>query len=201
MWQNGKCHILERNGGTMEQFQIISIIRLYQRSDLLRIKLGIISVVDTIFLDLPGLDLHLVPTRRKNTPYLDVVKKINPEIVFIPHHGDLHSDHTSCADSCMVALRPMNVPRLKALYAYETLSESEWNTPDSAHAFIPNVWSDITETLDIKLRAMKCYTSQLKQFPHPRSIEAIESLAKVRGSTVCMEQAEAFVLLRGVICI
>ena len=101
----------------------------------------------------------------------------------------------------MVALRPMNAPRLKALYSYETLSESEWNVPDGAHAFIPNTWSDITDTLDIKLKAMECYSSQLRDFPHPRSIKAIESLAMVRGSTVCMERAEAFVLLRGTISI
>lgn len=161
----------------------------------------VLGVAETVFLDLPGLDLHLTPTRVKSAPYLDAVKKYNPDIAFIPHHGDLHSDHASCADSCMVALRPMNAPNLKALYAYETLSESEWNVPDGAHAFIPNTWCDITDTLDVKLKAMECYASQLRQFPHPRSIEAIESLAKVRGSTVCMERAEAFILLRGAISI
>ncbi len=161
----------------------------------------VLGVSETVFLDLPGLDLHLTPTRQKNAPYLDIVKKENPDIVFIPHHGDLHSDHASCAESCMVALRPMNAPNPKALYAYETLSESEWNVPDGAHAFIPNTWSDITQTLDTKIEAMKCYASQLRPFPHPRSIEAIESLAKVRGSTVCMERAEAFILLRGIVSI
>lgn len=161
----------------------------------------VLGVAETVFLDLPGLDLHLTPTREKNAPYLDVVKRINPDMAFIPHHGDLHSDHASCADSCMVALRPMNAPNLKALYAYETLSESEWNVPDGAHAFIPNTWCDITDTLDVKLEAMRCYASQLRPFPHPRSIEAIESLAKVRGSTVCMERAEAFILLRGALSV
>lgn len=161
----------------------------------------VLGVAETVFLDLPGLDLHLTPTRQKNAPYLDVVKRIEPDMAFIPHHGDLHSDHASCAASCMVALRPMNAPHLKALYAYETLSESEWNVPDGAHAFIPNSWSDITDTLDVKLEAMKCYASQLRPFPHPRSLEAIESLAKVRGSTVCMERAEAFILLRGTLSI
>lgn len=161
----------------------------------------VLGVAESFFFDLPALDLHLTPTRQKNAPYVNIVKKINPDIAFIPHFGDLHSDHASCAESCMVALRPMNAPNLKAIYAYETLSESEWNVPDSAHAFIPNTWNDITETLEIKLEAMKCYASQLRSFPHPRSIEAIESLAKVRGSTVCMERAESFILLRGVLSI
>lgn len=158
-----------------------------------------LGVAETFFLELPGLDLHLTPTRQKNAPYLDAVKRFDPDIAFIPHHGDLHSAHVSCAESCLVALRPMNAPNLKAIYAYETLSESEWNVPDGAHAFIPNTWCDITDTLEIKLAAMKCYSSQLRPFPHPRSLEAIEALAKTRGSTVCIERAEAFIQLREIL--
>lgn len=159
----------------------------------------VLGVAETIFLELPGLDLHLTPTREKNAPYLEVVKKVDPDIAFIPHRGDLHYDHVSCADSCMVALRPMNAPHLKAIYAYETLSETEWNIPNGANAFIPNTWSDITDTLDVKLQAMACYKSQLRPFPHPRSLEALQALATVRGSTMCMNAAEAFMLLRGTI--
>ncbi len=159
----------------------------------------VLGVSESVFLDLPGLDLHLTPTRQKNSPYLEVVKKYDPDIAFIPHHGDLHSDHTACAESCMVALRPMSAPNLKAIFAYETLSESEWSVPDGAHAFIPNTWIDITETMETKLEAMKCYKSQLKDFPHPRSLKAIESQAMVRGSTVCMERAEAFIMIRRII--
>ncbi len=157
----------------------------------------ILGVAESVFLDLPVLDIHLVPVREKNGPFIELVKRVQPDIAFIPHHGDLHSDHTTVAMSAMVALRPMNAPQLKAIYAYETLSESEWNIPDGAHAFIPNTWCDITDTMDIKLQAMACYSSQLRPFPHPRSLEAIEAQAKVRGSTLCMERAEAFIQLRG----
>lgn len=159
----------------------------------------VLGVAESIFLDLPGLDIHLTPTRERNSPFLEVVKKVQPEMAFIPHHGDLHSDHGAVSYSAMVALRPMNAPQLKAIYAYETLSESEWNIPDGAHAFIPNTWCDITDTLEIKMQAMACYQSQLRPFPHPRSMEAIRAQAAVRGSTLCMNAAESFILLRGTI--
>ncbi len=157
----------------------------------------ILGVAESVFLELPVLDFHLTPVREKNGPFIELVKRVQPDIAFIPHHGDLHSDHTTTAMSAMVALRPMHAPQLKAIYAYETLSESEWNIPDGAHAFIPNTWCDITDTMEIKMQAMACYTSQLRPFPHPRSLEAIEAQTKVRGSTLCMERAEAFIQLRG----
>lgn len=157
---------------------------------------AVLGVAESIFLELPVVDLHLTPTREKNKPFIELVKKVNPDIAFIPHHGDLHTDHAATAESAMVALRPMNAPWLKAIYAYETLSESEWNVPNGLNAFIPNTWCDITNTMDIKLKAMACYKTQLREFPHPRSLEAIEAQAKVRGSTVCVERAEAFIQIR-----
>lgn len=158
---------------------------------------AVLGVAESVFLKLPVVDMHLTPTRDKNKPFIELVKRVQPDIAFIPHHGDLHTDHGTTAGSAMVALRPMNASNLKAIYAYETLSESEWNVPDGAHAFIPNTWCDISDTMDIKLKAMACYETQLRPFPHPRSIEAIEAQAKVRGSTLCIERAEAFIQLRG----
>src|SRR5699024_2090172 len=118
------------------------------------------------------------------------------DIAYIPHKGDMHLDHKMVAESAMVALRPVNSPQLKAIYAYETLSETEWNIPSVDNAFIPNVWCDITDTIDKKLEAKKCNKSQLLNFPHPRSLEAIRALSKFRGSTVCVNNAESVMLVR-----
>lgn len=157
---------------------------------------NILGVKDTIFLDLPVVHLKEIPTHIKNQKFIDVVKDIKPEIAFIPHVGDMHVDHVETAQAAMVALRPMNNPQLKAIYTYETLSETEWNIPSVSNGFIPNVWSDITETYNRKIDAMKCFKSQLYPFPHPRSLEAIEALAKLRGSTVGVHCAEAFICVR-----
>lgn len=157
----------------------------------------ILGVKDTIFLDLPVVHLKETPTHIKNQKFFDVVKDIKPEIAFIPHIGDMHVDHGETAQAAMVALRPMSNPQLKAIYTYETLSETEWNIPNVSNGFIPNVWSDITETYAFKVEAMKCFKSQLYPFPHPRSLEAIEALAKLRGSTIGLNYAESFICVRG----
>lgn len=156
----------------------------------------ILGVKDTIFLDLPVVHLKETPTHIKNQKFVNVVKEIKPEIAYIPHIGDMHVDHGETAQAAMVALRPMNNPQLRAIYTYETLSETEWNIPNVSNGFIPNVWSDITDTYKHKIEAMKCFQTQLYPFPHPRSLEAIEALAKLRGSTIGVNYAESFVCVR-----
>lgn len=160
---------------------------------------AIIGVKQTFFLDLPVVAINQVPVSEINEKMLEIVKIVDPEIAFIPHKGDIHTDHVEVAKSAMVALRPVTAPNLKAIYTYETLSETEWNIPSVENAFIPNVWSDITNYLEIKLQAMNCYQTQIKEFPHPRSLEAIEALAKYRGSNICVKYAESFMLIRSLL--
>lgn len=156
----------------------------------------ILGVTKTIFLDLPVIELANMPKKELNSAIEHVVKEIKPNIAYIPHKGDMHIDHLIVAESAMVALRPPNNPQLQAIYAYETLSETEWNIPSADNLFVPNVWVDITSTIDVKLKSMECYQSQLFAFPHPRSLEAMESLSKLRGSTVCKYNVESFMLIR-----
>ena len=82
---------------------------------------------------------------------------------------------------------------------YETLSETGWNVPLSDRCFQPDVWVDITDTFEYKQRAMEFYQSQLMEYPHPRSIEAIRSLAMFRGATVGVTYAESFMLVRRIV--
>ena len=97
------------------------------------------------------------------------------------------------------AMRPIEQPQLKALYAYETLSETEWNTPSADNAFLPNHWIALgEEDLKKKLEAFCCYQTQVRPFPHPRSPEAVTALARLRGSTVGECAAESFMVLRQV---
>ena len=147
-------------------------------------------------LHLPVVELRTTTTSELNGAFEELVKRIQPNIVFIPHKGDMHSDHQETSNAVMVALRPYNNPDLKAIYAYETLSETEWNIPSVENAFIPDTWVDITEYIHVKLQAMEAYNSQLKEFPNPRSLEAIEALSKFRGSTVGVRNAESFMTIR-----
>ncbi len=156
----------------------------------------LMGIKNTIFLNLPVVGLKEMPTKEINSAFCKTISVINPNIVFIPHKGDMHIDHRMVIEATMVALRPVSCPNLKAIYAYETLSETEWNTPSVDNAFIPNVYCDITDEIDLKLEAMKCHESQLCEYPHPRSLEAITALAMHRGSTICQKYAEAFMCIR-----
>lgn len=158
----------------------------------------LLGVGRSVFLNLPSCKLAELPKTQLNDVFCKLVREVKPEIVFIPHFGDMHLDHRWVAEGAMVAVRPLEAPFVRTVLAYETLSETEWNTPSVHNAFLPNVWIDVSEELDGKLAAMSCYQSQLHPFPHPRSLEAIKALAQYRGSTVGVQAAEAFMLIRGI---
>jgi LmbE family N-acetylglucosaminyl deacetylase len=117
--------------------------------------------------------------------------------LFIPHRGDLIKDHRLVFEAALVASRPIVVNSIKKILSYETLSETERGM--ILNPFVPNVYEDISDVFRIKIEAMKAYKSELKNFPHPRSLEIIEALAKKRGSEAGLEFAEAFMLIREIL--
>ena len=127
------------------------------------------------------------------------LRDVRPDIVYLPHHGDIHGDHRAVNLATIVAARPNGVASAPRLLAYETLSESEWGNPNGSDAFQPTVFIGISEHLKDKLKAMECYQSQLKASPNARSLEAIRALATYRGHTVNLAAAEAFMLVREII--
>lgn len=156
----------------------------------------LLGVKKTFFLDFPAVNLENVPRHEFNGSIFNIIQEIMPDEVFIPHRGDMQIDHQMVVDAAMVGLRPKYEHIVRRIYAYETLSETGWNVPNVQNEFIPTVYEDITETLKNKLDAMKLFQSQLEEFPNARSIESIEALAKFRGTTVNLNAAEAFVLVR-----
>lgn len=154
--------------------------------------------VRTHFMDLPVVGLREMTTVELNRAFQAHLLELQPDMVFIPHKGDMHIDHRMTIEAAMVALRPVTFPNLRAIYAYETLSETDWNIPTVDNAFVPTMFVDITEEMDVKLEAMKCHASQLLDYPHPRSLEALKALAMHRGCTVCKKYAEAFMVIREV---
>lgn len=157
-----------------------------------------LGVKETIFLDFPAVMLETVPRHEFNGKICELVGRIQPDEVYIPHRGDMQLDHQLVVDAAMVAVRPRGNSYPKRVYAYETLSETGWNIPNTVNDFIPTVYEDISDTLPAKLDAMSVFRSQLAPFPAARSIGAIEALAKYRGATVNVAAAEAFSLVREV---
>lgn len=159
----------------------------------------ILGVKKTHLLDFPAPALNAYPSFRISMGISEIVSEFKPDTVYLPHPGDMHEDHNAIYRAALVACRPQNENSVKYIYCYETLSETEWSPMQGDHYFKPNHFIDITEYFETKLEAMKCFNSQLKEFPHSRSIEALEALAKFRGSTVGIERAEAFEVERQII--
>lgn len=156
----------------------------------------LLGISETFYLQLPAAMLEQTPRYILNSMVEDVIEKVKPDTIYIPHFGDMQRDHGLVAEAVMVAVRPKNGRIIRSVYAYETLSETEWNVPHGANAFIPNVYVDISGCLKKKLTAMECYASQLSDFPNPRSLKAVEALSMLRGSTMGAKAAEAFMLVR-----
>jgi LmbE family N-acetylglucosaminyl deacetylase len=156
----------------------------------------ILGVKKTLYLELPAVMMESVPRHELNHKISDTIAACAPDFVYMPHYGDMQKDHEITAEAIMVAVRPKAGCCVRFVYAYETLSETEWNMPNVKNAFLPNTYVNIDNYLDKKLAAMRCYPSQLSDFPNPRSIEAVEALAKYRGATMNCRSAEAFMLIR-----
>lgn len=159
---------------------------------------AILGVKEVTFLDFPAPKLDSVPHHQLVDAILNTINAMKPAALYIPHHGDIHSDHRAVYHASLVAARPINNSPVKEMYCYETLSETEWAPPTANDVFIPTVFVEISAFLDTKLTALACYASQMKAPPHPRSLRAIEALARLRGSTVSLDAAEAFMLVRAI---
>jgi LmbE family N-acetylglucosaminyl deacetylase len=159
-------------------------------------KLG---VTETRFLDFPAPALDTVPRYKLAGAVSDSIRDFSPELIYLPHHGDIHSDHFHLHQAALVAARPLEGSPVKRILAYETLSETEWAPPQMDAVFYPTVFIDVSEFLQQKLDAMACFKSQVKAPPNARSLRNITALAHYRGATVACDAAEGFMLIREVI--
>lgn len=126
----------------------------------------------------------------------DVIARVKPEIIYMPHRGDVHSDHTVTAEAVVSASKTFRAPFIKKILSYEVVSETEFAAPCQAAAFIPNSFTDITGFLEQKLEIMKIYEGELFEHPFPRSLANLKALATFRGATAGSQYAEAFMLMK-----
>lgn len=151
---------------------------------------------DKVFkLSFPSAKLELVPMGDIVSAISNVIKDYQPEVVFLPHYSDIHTDHGVVFRAVASCTKWFRYPSVKRVLCYETLSETDFNLEPNKN-FFPNVYVDITPFLEDKLIAMSIYASEIQSFPFPRSKDAIRALAKVRGASSGFEAAEAFQLLR-----
>lgn len=127
----------------------------------------------------------------------DIEEEINefkPVVIYTHHFGDVNVDHRLTQEAISAAVRPMADSCVRQVLSFEVPSSTEWAF-HSANMFRPNIYVDVSRTFEMKLKALSEYASELRTFPHPRSLEYVRALAQVRGGNVGYEKAEAFELM------
>ena len=149
--------------------------------------------------------LNYPDNRMDSVDMLDVVKsveeiieKLQPEVVVTHHAGDLNIDHQITHQAVITACRPQPEQTVKRILSFEVPSATEWQSPDSGCPFVPNWFEDITDALPMKMKALEAYQSEMRPWPHARSIKAVEHLARWRGASAGCEAAESFMLVRNI---
>lgn len=145
-----------------------------------------------------------LPEQRLDTlPLVDVaavveaqVRDFRPEIVYTHFGGDVNQDHQVLFRAVLVATRPYAAPSVREVLAFETPSSSEWGAPLVTGSFLPQVFVDISQVLEEKIRAFCCYEREVREAPHPRSPEALRARAYTWGSVVGCTAAEPFQVVR-----
>lgn len=166
------------------------IVDLQKEAERANSKLGVKKVY---FGDFPD-------NRFDSCALLDIVKKIEhikhkvkPDIIFTHYGGDCNIDHRVTYEAVITATRPMQNETVKEIYSFEVLSSTEWRFPLS---YSPNVFFDVTETIEQKIKALDEYKTEMREYPHPRSTKAVKKNAETWGFKMGLKYAEAFQCIR-----
>jgi len=159
----------------------------------------ILGIKKTEFLNFPDNQFDTMPLLAIVKFIEDLISKYKPSIIFTHYDNDLNIDHKIISKAVITATRPHSKYFVEKLLLFEVLSSTEWNFSSSKKVFSPNVFINISNDIKKKIKAIKCYSQELRKWPHPRSVEGINNLAKFRGSTIGCKFAESFISLREII--
>jgi N-acetylglucosamine malate deacetylase 1 len=170
-------------------------------------ELAVCSERANKLLGVTSLSMHDFPDNRMDgLECLDVIKVIEkhiekhqPQIVYTHYGEDLNLDHKIVHDAVITACRPVPDSSIGTLLFFEIASSTEWKASGVGNAFTPNWFVNISDTLELKIEALNAYKSEMREWPHSRSIIAVEHLARWRGACIGVNAAEAFVLGREII--
>jgi len=156
----------------------------------------ILGTKELFFEDLPNQKLETIPIINVTQTIEKYIKELKPNRVFTHHIGDLNKDHQVVAEATFTATRPIVGQVVKDVYSYNVPSSTEWNFIEGEKVFIPNLFIDIEDEIEAKVEAIKCYESECRDYPHPRSLKAIEAHSNYWGLSAGLEFAEPFKIIR-----
>jgi len=154
---------------------------------------SIIGINKLEFLDYPDQKLDVINSLEISQKIENVIKKWKPNTVYTHSNNDLNQDHRKVFEATSIAVRPLPESRIKKFYCFETMSSTEWGFNEK---FNPNCFVNIESVINKKLKAVSQYKQEIREYPHPRSIESIKNRAKYWGTIVGIRYAEAFQMIR-----
>ena len=155
----------------------------------------LLKVKNVKFFDFPDNEMDRVDLLDVIKVIEKEIKNVRPDRIYTNHYGDLNIDHKVVFNATLSACSPYNFP-VKEILSFEVLSSTEWSYP---YNFNPNYFTDIEKHIKKKIKAMELFVNEIRKFPHPRSIQAIENLAIQRGVESSLRRAEAFQLIRSIV--
>ena len=182
---------------TLKQKTLDSMIAL--RKEVAIEVAGYLDCEEPTFYDFPDNKLDIIPLLEIAKIIEYEIEKFKPVNIFTHFYGDLNIDHRQVAIAVATATRPKEESILNAVCSFEIPSSTEWNQGTGLMTFTPNLYVDIENYVDKKLRALSLYKNEMRKFPHPRSEQAIMSLMNWRGSNSGFRLAEAFQINKAVI--
>jgi LmbE family N-acetylglucosaminyl deacetylase len=185
---SNNIHLCVVSEGATAQYKNPKMIQV--RKDACKKSAKVLGISKITFLDLPDMQLDSIPQLKINQLLEEIIEKTKPVKIYTTPNTDLNKDHQIVFDSTLIAARPSS-STVKEIYSYELPGFTR-------EPFSPNVFVDISKFLDFKINAFKLYKSEVKKFPHPRSIVSIKNLAKIRGVESGLHLAESFKLIRSI---
>lgn len=160
---------------------------------------AVLGVTHPVFLGYPGIRLDTKSKIELNGSLQKVFDDVHPNVVYTHHDCDINLDHRAAFDMTMVACRPHRLHCVNRVSTYETLSSTEWGSTNTYNVFVPNHFIELSAAqLKRKREAFLCYETEIFDYPHPRSVRAIEYLARYRGNSISREFVEAFNIIRDI---
>ena len=184
--KKNKIHLCVVSEGASAQYDDNKMIQIRKNSCIESGK--ILGISSYTFLDFPDMQLDSIPHLEINKKLEKVIKKIDPYVVYTTPSNDFNLDHQKVFESTLVVTRPIS-SNVKRLLCYEIPTYTKF-------PFNPSVYVNISKEIKLKIKAFQCYKSEIKKFPHPRSIESIKNLSKLRGMESGLDHAESFSLIR-----
>jgi LmbE family N-acetylglucosaminyl deacetylase len=199
--EGNEVHVLIVTDGSTTQYKNSPKLKaiINKKKEEVKYANDVLGVTKVHFGELPDMRLDNTDHVEVNSVIENVIREVKPEVVYTHFYGDVNLDHQYVYKSTLVAIRPVPNQSVKELYCYRVPSSTEWAPQTVLDTFMPTVFVDISKYCLKKYEAIKLYETEIRNYPHPRSVEYVEKIDRATGLKCGIGTAEEFMLLRKII--